>query len=103
MLRDALVVPVEAVQQGPEGTFVYLVGPDQGVSLRPVRVTDSLQGLAIIAQGLAPGDTVVTDGQLRLTPKSRVQIKGPGGADVGGAKASDGVGSGKQPSAGPGP
>lgn len=80
VLRDAVVVPVEAVQQGPQGPFVFVVKPDQGVALRPVRVGDNQQGLAIIAQGLAAGETVVTDGQLRLTPKSKVKIKADAGS-----------------------
>lgn len=75
--RDAVVVPVEAVQQGPEGAFVYVLRPDQGVALRPVRVADHQQSLAVIAQGLAAGETVITDGQLRLTPKTKVKIKAP--------------------------
>jgi multidrug efflux system membrane fusion protein len=76
-LRDAVTVPAEAVQQGPDGPFVYaLKGEEAGmrkVALGPVR-----DGVAIIAQGLAAGETVVTDGHSRLVPGGKVKIKTPG-------------------------
>ena len=78
-VENALVVPAEAVQQGPEGNFVYVVGGDGKVAVRPIRMLLSEGDLAIIGQGLAVGETVVTDGQLRLTPGARVRVVGPAG------------------------
>lgn len=72
---DALVVPSQAIQTGQEGSYVFVVKPDLTVESRSVVVTRTQDGEAIIAQGLQPGETVVTDGQLRLTPGSRVEVK----------------------------
>ena len=76
-LRDAVTVPAEAVQQGPAGAFVYaLKGEEAGmrkVELGPVR-----EGVAVIAKGLAAGETVVTDGHSRLVPGGKVKIRTPG-------------------------
>ena len=75
----AIVVPTTAVQTGQQGQYVFVVKPDQTVELRPVAVTRTAESETIIKQGLAAGETVVTDGQLRLNPGSRVSIKsGPG-------------------------
>lgn len=71
----AVTVPAAAVQQGPEGSFVFVVKPDATVETRPVAVTLLQTGNAVIGQGLREGETVVTDGQLRLSPGSKVQIK----------------------------
>lgn len=71
----AVVVPSQAVQTGQSGQYVYVVKTDLTVESRKV-VVDRTQGsLAIVANGLAPGERVVTDGQLRLSPGARVQIK----------------------------
>jgi len=71
----ALVVPSQAVQTGQQGTFVFVVKPDMTVEARPVTVDRSSDGQAVIAKGLTPGETVVTDGQLRLVPGSKVDLK----------------------------
>jgi multidrug efflux system membrane fusion protein len=74
---DALIVPEAAVQVGQNGTYVWLVKPDATAEMRPVKVSRTVDGKSVVAEGLAPGDTVVTDGQLRLTTGSRVQVKDP--------------------------
>jgi len=80
--KAALVVPAAVVQRGPQGTFAYVVGPDQKAALRPVQV-ESIEGdVALIADGLKAGEQVVTDGQHQLRPGSRVAPKpiGDGGS-----------------------
>jgi multidrug efflux system membrane fusion protein len=74
---DAITVPATAVQTGPEGQYVYVVGPDSLVDIRKVKVQRADAERAIIATGLAKGEQVVTRGQLRLGPKTRVQIAKP--------------------------
>ncbi len=74
-LRNAVVVPDEAIQQGPEGSFVYVVKADAGTEVRKVVLAMTHDGLAAVAQGLQAGETVVTDGQLRLTPGGKVKVK----------------------------
>lgn len=71
----AIVVPAQAVQTGQRGQYVYVVSNGNAVEMRPVSVAEQIEQQAIIAKGLQPGETVVTDGQLRLTPKSKVDIK----------------------------
>jgi multidrug efflux system membrane fusion protein len=71
----ALVVPTPAVQQGPQGTYVYIVKQDQTAELRPVTVGRVSGEETIITKGVSDGETVVTDGHLRLVPGSRVAIK----------------------------
>ena len=79
-LRQARVVPAQAVQQGPEGSFVYVLGSDGVAQLRPVSVVTVRDHLAVIGQGLALGDTVITDGHSRLVPGGKVKVKEPGPA-----------------------
>jgi multidrug efflux system membrane fusion protein len=74
---DAITVPSTAVQTGPEGQYVYVVGPDSLVDIRKVTVQRADAERAIIATGLAKGEQVVTRGQLRLGPKTRVQVAKP--------------------------
>ena len=75
----AVVVPTGAVQTSQQGQYVFVVKPDQTVELRTVTVARAADNLTVIQQGLKAGETVVTDGQLRLTPGSRVSVKsGPG-------------------------
>ena len=77
--ENAIVVPSQAVQTGQNGDFVFVVKPDLSAETRPVKVARTLGGESVIAKGITPGETVVTDGQLRLLPGIKVQIK-PGEA-----------------------
>jgi multidrug efflux system membrane fusion protein len=72
---NATVVPTVAVQSGQQGTYVYVVKADQTVELRTVAVTRTHGEESIIGDGLKSGETIVTDGHLRLIPGSRVSIK----------------------------
>lgn len=72
--QGAATLPAEAIQQGPGGAFVFVVKPDRGLEQRKVTLADSRDGVAIVTQGLQDGETVVTDGHLRLTLKSKVKI-----------------------------
>ncbi len=84
----ALVVPSQAIQNGQVGPFVFVVKPDMTVEARPVTLDRSSEGLAVIAKGLAAGEQVVTDGQLRLvTGVTRVELKQSAGGPAAGAAA----------------
>ena len=72
----AIVVPSVAVQAGPEGQYVYVVKSDQTVEMRPVVVARTAGAETVLKEGVKPGETVVTDGQLRLVPGSRITVKG---------------------------
>ena len=69
--------PATAVQTGPEGQYVYVIGDDMTADVRRVSVARTDGERAIIAKGLAKGERVVTRGQLRLGPKTPVQIGKP--------------------------
>lgn len=71
--KDAVTVPAEAVQQGPEGPFVYVAKADDSVELRKVQVGAVQKGVALIAKGIEKGEIVVIDGQLRLSAKARIR------------------------------
>jgi multidrug efflux system membrane fusion protein len=79
---NGLTVPLDAVQQGPQGQFVFVVGPDHKVRAQPVSVRETLNGTALIdkslsAGGLRAGETVVVRGQYRLTPGAVVSLANP--------------------------
>ena len=76
-LRDATVVPTEAVQEGRQGQVVFVVKPGNTVEIRPVTAGVSRGGKTVIEKGLAPGETVVTDGQMALFPGAPVRIVEP--------------------------
>ena len=71
----AIVVPSVAVQTGQQGSFVFAVKEDQTVEVRPVTVARTRGAESVIATGVGPGDTVVTDGHLRLVPGARISVK----------------------------
>ena len=71
----AVVAPVAAVQASQNGQFVYVVKEDGTVEMRPVSVERTTGAEAVIASGLRAGETVVTDGQLRLTPGTHVTAR----------------------------
>lgn len=94
-LRDeprAILVPSVAVQAGQQGSYVFVVA-DGRAQMRPVTVARVQGDDSVIASGIMPGDVVVTDGQLRLTPNARVAPRGggPGDADRAGAGRSSGT------------
>jgi multidrug efflux system membrane fusion protein len=73
---NAIVVPSQAIQNGQQGQFVFVVKPDMTVEARPVTLDRSTDGQAVIAKGLTAGEQVVTDGQLRLVPGvTKVELK----------------------------
>jgi multidrug efflux system membrane fusion protein len=71
----ALVVPSPAVTGGQQGTFVYVLNADSTVAPRPVTVERQEDEFTIVSKGLKAGETVVTDGQLRLSPGAKVMVK----------------------------
>jgi multidrug efflux system membrane fusion protein len=79
--REATVVPAEAVQAGQRGQFVYVVKKDQTVEPRIVAAGRTVAGKVVLEKGVAPGETVVTDGQLRLYPGARIQAVPAGKID----------------------
>jgi multidrug efflux system membrane fusion protein len=74
---NGLTVPLDAIQQGPQGQYVFVVGSDHEVAVRPVSVRETLNGLALIDKGLNGGETVVVRGQYRLTPGTVVSLANP--------------------------
>jgi len=75
-LPGATVIPAQAVQNGQRGQYVYVVNSDNSVAMRPINVVQQVDQSVVVDKGVQPGENVVTDGQLRLTPKSHVEIKG---------------------------
>ena len=75
--KGAVIVPVAAVQRGPQGTFVYVVKPDHTVDVRPVTVGPTTGTDTAIEAGLAPDDAVVVDGVDKLRAGSAVQVRAP--------------------------
>ena len=72
---DAVVVPSRAVQTVQKGAYVFVVKPDSTVELRPLTPYRAVDGETVIAKGLSAGETVVTEGQLRLVPGAKVEEK----------------------------
>jgi len=84
--KDVLTIPAQAVMTGQAGTYVYVLNADQTARTQDVTVGRSADDYVVIAKGLAAGQRVVTDGQLRLVPGARVEIKAgaaPPGAGAG--------------------
>ena len=74
-LKDAITIPAEAVQQGPDGAYVY-VAKEGTAELRKLTITATQKGRAIVQDGLAAGESVVTEGQLRLVPGAKLKPAG---------------------------
>ena len=75
MNSNVTVVPSQSVQTGQTGKYIFVVKPDLTAEIRPVAAGETVQGETVIEKGVAPGETVVTDGQLLLAPGSKVEIK----------------------------
>ncbi|WP_159731343.1 efflux RND transporter periplasmic adaptor subunit [Methylosinus sp. Ce-a6] len=73
--KNIVTVPAEAVMQGPNGPYVYVIQPDGTVERRPVQLTETQEGIALIEKGLSAGQQVVTQGQYRLTNGSRIRVE----------------------------
>lgn len=73
---DATVVPEQALVDGEQGKFVYVVNSESRVQPRQVIISRTLEGEAVISKGLRPGELIVTDGQGRLSPNARIEAKG---------------------------
>lgn len=74
--KNATVVPSQAVMNGQDGDYLFVIKPDMTVEPRTVKVSRTVNGESVItAGGVKPGETVVTDGQLRLTAGTKVRIK----------------------------
>jgi multidrug efflux system membrane fusion protein len=86
--HDALVIPPAAVQRGPQGTYVYVVGPDERAVYRPVEIGRIDAETAIVTHGVSVGESVVTEGQSHLRPGLRVAPRAaePAPARGGGAR-----------------
>jgi multidrug efflux system membrane fusion protein len=80
--HDAVTVPLTAVQQGPNGAFVYVIDPNHVVSVRNVQVGQSRVGQVLIDRGLSGDERVVTAGQYRLNPGTSVEIVPDGRKDI---------------------
>ncbi len=87
MEKNALVVPSQTVQTGQQGPYVFVVKPDSTVEYRPVTVGPAVENEIVITKGVAPGEKVVTDGQLRLTQGSVAKV----------VQEDDGSAGGKEP------
>jgi len=81
---QAIVVPSQAVQVGQDKSFVYVVKADGTAEIRTVKTGTAVESMTVVEDGLKPGEQVVTDGQLRLIPGAKVQVKGQGQGGRGG-------------------
>ncbi|NTU59700.1 MAG: efflux RND transporter periplasmic adaptor subunit [Deltaproteobacteria bacterium] len=103
--QKAVVVPSEAVQTGQKGPYVFVVTAEGTAEVRPVKPGVAAAGRVVIDEGLRAGETVVTDGQLRLTPGAKVSprdgLESPG-AGPGAGKNGEGKGGGRPEGARPG-
>ena len=72
---NAVVIPNQAIQNGQDGQFVYVVKDDMRVEMRPVVTSTRVDQELVVDSGLRPGEKIVTEGQLRLAPNTRVQVR----------------------------
>ena len=72
--ENVITVPMDAVLEGSDGDYVYVIKPDKTVEHRDVAVALSEEGLAVIERGLAPGESVVTEGQGRLSNEAKIKV-----------------------------
>jgi membrane fusion protein, multidrug efflux system len=102
-IPNAIVVPSIAVQTGQDGQYVFVVKQDATVEQRPVTPGERVDQDIVIQKGLTAGETVVTEGQLRLEPGSKIQTRDPnaapgqGGQGGGQRRGGQGQGQGQRP------
>jgi membrane fusion protein, multidrug efflux system len=81
-VHDALTVPLDAIQQGPQGSFVFVVGKDNLATVRQVSIRQTFGAEALIEKGLSSGETVVARGQYRLSAGTPVVLADPDHPDA---------------------
>jgi len=86
-LSNVVTIPAAAVNQGPKGAYVYLVGPGNKAVMQPVQVLTTQDTTAIIKSGLKGGETIVTDGQMTLRPGLKVSPRPAAGSAEGDASS----------------
>lgn len=92
--KDAVVVPMVAIQRGPQGTYVYAVGADKTAQMKPVTIAMSTGDIAVIGKGLDGGEHVIVEGQNQVRPGGRVEPAAPNGGPGGPPGPGSGSGSG---------
>jgi len=80
--KDGIVVPAQVVQRGPQGAYAFVIKADNTVEMRPIKVAQIEDGVALIDEGLAPGERVVVEGQYKLQPGSHVSIATVGASEA---------------------
>jgi multidrug efflux system membrane fusion protein len=73
--KDAIVLPAEAVQTGPQGEYVFVMKPDSTAEVRPIEIARADGDKVVIGRGVAAGEKVVTRGQLRITPGAKLRAQ----------------------------
>lgn len=84
---DAIVVPTQSVQTSQQGQFIYVVKADQTVEMRKIVLDRTVGDETVISSGLGAGETVITDGQLRVTPGAKVQVAATSSGNANGSGA----------------
>jgi membrane fusion protein, multidrug efflux system len=84
---NAIVVPTQSVQTSQQGQFIYVVKADQTVEMRKIVLDRTVGDETVISSGLGAGETVITDGQLRVTPGAKVQIAATSSGNANGSGA----------------
>jgi membrane fusion protein, multidrug efflux system len=79
----AVTAPAKSIQRGPNGSYVYVIGADDKVAMRPVKVGATEDDWTLVESGLQAGDKVVVDGQYRLQPGAKVQATKDAGESIG--------------------
>jgi multidrug efflux system membrane fusion protein len=101
--HNGITVPAQAIQRGPNGTVMWVVKADDTVELRPVKIGQTLNDVALVESGLQAGERVVTDGQYRLRRGAKITVAGPNKPDGGKPGPASTGAAGKAPAAKAGP
>jgi len=72
--KDAVVVPASVVQRGPQGTYAYVIKPDNTAEMRAIKIAQTENNQTVVEDGLKPGEDVVVDGQYKLQPGAKVEL-----------------------------
>lgn len=73
--KGAVAIPSQAIQNGQQGTYVFVVKPDMTADVRPITVGPSHKGMTAVEKGLQAGEQIVIDGQMRVVPGGKVEIR----------------------------